>query len=864
MIIRFISLLMILQPAEILAETVFADRFESAASMEWSVVNNQGTLQTRSGNEPGSGVLRVQPSQTYLYLSREFPDVLLAPGMEIEVTFSLRVLETSPDNWAGFRFGLYAPREKSGYYATIGTGSSGGYHLYAAEDELSFFQSSAERLQTGQTGLEGGVQAGSVYHICMRLTGYEEQRISIGLLITDGERSGSVFHSLEQPAASVFSRLLIGCGGISVPFELDDVLVQTRRGATVTDAAREQYALSGKLSSIIPSSSRLDELAAMQRVGLAEGGRMGLGVPVQNRLVWNVLAETESASEIIQKAEQYLNDDWQARTQALFELQKQTDRSLLRTYYDTRHKRLVALTLAECLEDQGRFLPELNAMLSSLASEGTWIFPWSSFSDSSWTDTPQTIDLGSAMLSSDVAIVLYWLNSRLESDVVQQVDLALRRHMLEPMRATLEDGHQLYRFNWHLARNNWNSVCLFGVLSAALAVPLEAEELAVYLGMTELSIQYFLAGYDDDGFYEEGFSYWNYGFSRFLAVHELMRRATGGAVDLLAQPKARIAGSYPLLTRVADGLYAGYGDDVPGGALNEGALAFFLRRCGEPYDEAKLGFDAFSGNNDYLYYPGLFILPLHPADSVRHSLLTQTDPFRQILPSGQLYVFRPGESTVDFGAYVKFGHNGIAHNHNDIGTYGIGFSDGSMPVWDFGKMVYTSETFGKSRYSLAVHSSLGHPVPLVAGTQQGAGRLFSARILSEEFTEAADRVSADMTGAYFCPVLLQLIRTVEYSRMDQGRFTVTDQVQFNTDSTFETALTTFGAVEVLSADTLLITEGQKEMAVKISTGSLPFRIEIAKLPQELLCRKPGTRIGIVLVEPVRKARVQASFVPQCR
>jgi hypothetical protein len=861
MILLVISLLMMLQSTKVLAEIVLEDRFESDSSLEWTVVNNQGSLHIRSGNEPGSGVLQIQPQQTYLHLAREFPEVFLKPGMELEITFSLRVLESPPDNWAGFRFGLYAPQKKTGYYATLGSGESGGYHLYEASDEKSFFQSSAERLQTGHTRLGGGVQTGSVYHICMRLTVYEDLRSSIGLLITAGERAGSVFYSFEQPAAAVFSRLLIGCGGISVPFELDDVLVQTRHGASVMEAAQGKDALSGVLSSIVPSSNRLSEFSAMLCADKAAGTRIGLGVPVENRGVWTALAETEAAPEIIKKAEQFLNDDWQARSQTLFELQKKTDRSLLRTYYDTRHKRLFALTVAECLEDRGRFLPELNAMLSSLASEGTWISPWSSLSDSSWTDTPQTIDLGSAMLSSEVAIALYWLNSRLDPDVVKQLDLALRRHMLEPVRAALEDGHALHRFDWHLFRNNWNSVCLYGVLSAALAVPLEAEERAFYLGMTELSIQYFLAGYEEDGFYGEGFSYWNYGFSRFLAVHELMRRATGGAVDLLAQPKARIAGSYPLLSRVADGIYAGFGDDEPGAALNEGAMSFFLRRCGEPYDVTRLGLEAFGSNNTYLYYSALFVHPLDPADPVRHPLLTQIDRMRQVLPSGQLYVFRPGESSVEFGAYIKFGHNGLPHNHNDIGTYGIGFSDGSMPVYDVGKMVYTSETFGKSRYSLDVHTSFGHPVPLVAGTQQGTGRLFSARILGEEFTEAADRVTADLTGAYLCPALLQLIRTVEYSRMDQGRFTVTDQVHYNADSMFETAITTFGVVEVTSADTLRISEGKKELVVNISAGNEPFRIEITDIPQKLSHRKPGKRIGIVLTEPVREARVSVSFTP---
>lgn len=839
---------------------VFINTFDSPEATEWKIGHGIGTMEIRQSPDMESAALIAKPTQNYLQLVSGFPALHLNPGDEMELHFTIQLLDSPPDNWGGFRFGLYEPKQNTGYFTIIGTGKESNLDFFATQSADPLFSTeTTNRIENSGTGLGHGLQQGTVYQVSMFLSQKAETG-SIGVIISDGEKAGSTLHQTEQPLFQDYGRIVIGTGEITTPFALDNIRIEIHHNLDAKKQNAESDALNGKISSITPSAKRLAELRELLQNNNSAGVCMGLGEPIDNRHVWKQLAQTDAAPEIIREAEQFLKEPWQARDKPLFQAQMKIDRSKTVDFERIRHDRLVTLTLAECLENKGRFLPALNTMLTALASEGTWTAPYDHFASTAWDAPIQPVDLVSSMLAADIANSLYWLHSRLDPTTVEKVDLALQRNMLTPMRAVIEDNFKANRFGWYVTRNNWNAVCLYGVLSAAMAIPLNAEERAFYIGITERSIRYFMAGFEDDGFYEEGFDYWNYGFSRFLVVHELLRRATGGEIDLLAQPKARIIGSYPLLAKVAGNYIAGYSDDNPGGALNENALAFFLRRCGEKYDTTKLGTNAFT-RSPYLYIPALFVHPLNPPDPKHYPMLIRPDPVRQVMRTGQLYIFRPGNSGAAFGAYVKFGNNGGPHNHNDIGTYGIAFPDHSAPVYDPGKMIYTDQTFGGSRYNLEVNTSIGHSVPVVDHHQQGSGELFYARIIKEDFTETADRVTADITKAYACPNLNKLLRSVEYSRKGKGSYTIADEATFNTPAAFETAVTTFGTVEAIGENTLRFTENTQSVDLQIDTDGQPFEIQETLIPQKLACGKQGRRVGIVLTQPVEKARITLRFTP---
>ncbi len=94
---------------------------------------------------------------------------------------------------------------------------------------------------------------------------------------------------------------------------------------------------------------------------------------------------------------------------------------------------------------------------------------------------------------------------------------------------------------------------------------------------------------------------------------------------------------------------------------------------------------------------------------------------------------------------AKGGHNGVPHNHNDIGQF-ILFNNGIPVIVDPGVETYRRETFNEKRYTNWFISSKGHNVPRVNGFLQEDGEEYSARDVV--FNEAAGSFSMDLKNCY--------------------------------------------------------------------------------------------------------------------
>lgn len=66
-----------------------------------------------------------------------------------------------------------------------------------------------------------------------------------------------------------------------------------------------------------------------------------------------------------------------------------------------------------------------------------------------------------------------------------------------------------------------------------------AEDTAVVLARVLPAMDSFLSGYPEDGACTEGYGYWQYGFGFYVYFADLLKTRTGGALDLLAEPKIR-------------------------------------------------------------------------------------------------------------------------------------------------------------------------------------------------------------------------------------------------------------------------------------------------------------------------------------
>jgi hypothetical protein len=241
-------------------------------------------------------------------------------------------------------------------------------------------------------------------------------------------------------------------------------------------------------------------------------------------------------------------------------------------------------------------------------------------------------------------------------------------------------------------------------------------------------------------------------------------------------------------------------------------------------------------------------------------------PVREWFDDVQFLICRPPPNArVKLAATFKGGHNGVNHNHNDLGTFTVAIRDKYL-ICDPGLEIYTPRTFSQHRYQSDLLNSFGHPVPVVAGQLQapakdahraGFGSHAFATVLETAFTAERDRVVLDLTQAYEVASLRYLHRSFVYERTQDGRVEVTDKVAFTQPEIFETALITYANWTLMEDGSLCIFDGDLAIQVSVSSaeGTLDFTHAI------IAESSTPTRLSWRLVQPLQQAVVKLVIRP---
>jgi hypothetical protein len=513
---------------------------------------------------------------------------------------------------------------------------------------------------------------------------------------------------------------------------------------------------------------------------------------------------------------------------------------------------------AEGLTHTGEFIPPLVREIEAILAERTWVLPAHDKDNRNFRGEVVEIDLGAAMRGWSLATAVAWHADQLPAALRERTAAELRRRIIEPFLGVARGAEAAGGMWWFRADNNWNAVCNLGVAGTALAALPSRTERAEIVANVELNLEYYLAGFSPDGYCSEGIGYWNYGFGHFAMGAEMLARATGGLVRLLATEHAvRVAG-YPAGLRILDGVYPAFADmDVrerPSSWFGALAVRQFFPR---PLGMKPWGLKEPDLRSQLLYETALKVflaietegLPPAPAPAVRTG--------HHWFAEAQVYTARgrPG-----FGAAIKGGHNGEHHNHNDVGSYVVALGDRAVLV-DPGLEVYTARTFGPDRYVSKVLNSYGHPVPVVAGRLQSTGKAFAARVVATTFTEAADTLVLDLSGAYEVPALRTLTRTFVLKRGRSPEITVTDEVSYAEPSTFETALVTFEPWKEVRKGRLQVGADPNVLRVEIAVDGAEWTLRSEVIDEALPANRKPTRLGVSLTSPVTSAKVRVRVIP---
>ncbi|WP_192579263.1 heparinase II/III family protein [Dyadobacter aurulentus] len=591
---------------------------------------------------------------------------------------------------------------------------------------------------------------------------------------------------------------------------------------------------------------RVSEIAAM----LPDTPR-GFGETYKNRKAWDELANSGRFEKVKREAKAYLDKPFppfdETRYMRMF---THGDSQAGKDLMGERLRWLIKLTWAECLENKGTYMLKIEEVLAGLLTQKTWVNPRNFLE----RNHQSLVELACAQYAQNIAQAMYLLDDKLNAKTREQINLTIRKRMFEPILATIDGKNADH--GWLKSTNNWNAVCLSGIAGTALTILPGKKERAQFVAIAERYHQNFVAGFLSDGYCTEGISYYNYGFGRFVSLREIVFVATKGKLDFFDTPKmARIA-AFPIHSEIINDTYPAIADCKSGIKPSRNIVWYAAKNLGIDagrYDQTKSEPTTLDLVADVMYeFPNTASAKTGGSKAGEYAA-----PLRSYFDAAGILTVRPGDRG-GLGAALKGGRNNEHHNHNDVGSYTIA-AGSELIMGDPGAIPYTAKTFSDERYTYKSLGSYGHPVPLVAGTQQRTGREAHAEIVSTKFSNEKDVMLMDLTSAYEVPGLQSLKREFTYLRGKNNELNVSDEIVFDTPQRFETPIVTRSTWEKNGENRILLTNGKEKIQVTIDTNGIPYDIENEEISEEK--GEPYTRLAVRLKAPVRTATVSIRYAP---
>ena len=439
-------------------------------------------------------------------------------------------------------------------------------------------------------------------------------------------------------------------------------------------------------------------------------------------------------------------------------------------------------------------LDYLQDLLWAYCDQQTWVMA---------AHEMRRIDLGSAALTATFAEILHVLGDRIEKEVVDRVSSDVDRRTFQVF------SEYQHLDDWETVRMNWNHVCNGEIIRAALY---QVEKPAHLARLTHAAIQnltYALDGFASDGECEEGPGYWGYGFGHYLFVAEALYQKTNGIIDLFQGDRIDAICRYPLAAHIKNHLRSTFADS------SHGYIPFRAAMIINAHKDLPELYELCESNRDKSLKLG------NPHELAMYKGQKQTkkpDPKDYFLPGLGQVKLRSKTGTKSLTLMAIAGHNGVPHNHNDIGSFILHKGD-TLWLTDPGGPVYNRKTFGPKRYDIIFCNSRGHSVPVANGQLQQPGSKFRGTIkVSNLNGDGSKQAVVDTPRAYAKGTVESLIRSFVLDP-DANRLTITDKYAFaRGPRAVEEAFITFENVTI-GRGGRSVQIGPKGKGVMISTAS---------------------------------------------
>lgn len=445
-------------------------------------------------------------------------------------------------------------------------------------------------------------------------------------------------------------------------------------------------------------------------------------------------------------AEEALTYEWPPIKATDFMAFKQNgDRKIMEDIHFARRRALTALAIGECIENKGRFLPQLVNGIFSTCEESYWGLSAHWFHEVGNIPTPAEpyIDLFVGETAEHLSMIYHLLYEPLRAfcpEILSRIEHELDARVKTPYLAHMD-------FWWMLGFrpertyrtvNNWNPWILSNVLTVFLLEERNPERLRRGVKKVLTELQTYYDSIPADGGCDEGPSYWGHAGGSLFENLYLLKKATDGQIDFFQDEKVKRIASYLQKVHVDGAYFVNFADaHATPMYAHIGLLYGFARETGQV---SLMNMAATIAQADTAERTGFHYASRRT--TIRRTLLDaefwkEMAEYKitgdmhgtlEYLPNLQVAALRRGTLLL----CAKGGHNHESHNHNDVGSFVL--YDGGRPVLvDPGIGVYTKFTFGSYRYDYIpwVHSRR-HNLPVVNGVRQAYGEAYRASAFSAD------------------------------------------------------------------------------------------------------------------------------------
>ncbi|WP_199270197.1 hypothetical protein [Algibacter sp. L3A6] len=577
---------------------------------------------------------------------------------------------------------------------------------------------------------------------------------------------------------------------------------------------------------------------------------------ISDRTFWNEVAQTESGKTYLKKALSFLDETPEVpiSDEIYRRANKEGNRAIYKPrYYDTMI-RLEHFILAECLENKGRFVPQIKTYLRAIMDMKSWLHPNHDDRNNSVLEGKRvSIDLGARRFGSVLTVAEILLEDQLpqelRGEIKAQLQYRITDNYLQSCKVPDKNNH------WIDGKSNWNAVCTSGAVFTSIANAIDGDERIGAIGSAINSMKHYISGFGADGYCSEGVGYWRYGFGHYLYLAEILFDYTDGEINLFEghdPDKLNRVADFPENFHIQNEKFAPFADGSSIVKNNEGNFAYVL--AAKQYGARK----PIENILDQAVEQLIFWKNLEDF-TTRNT--TNTEPFE--VPNHSYFndfgmVISRGKQNTPFSVAVKAGHNKENHNHSDVGTYILVLGE-DLISGDIGAPSYRAGSFSPTNKA---RSSWGHPVPRINNTLQSNGRQFEGKITETKLTASEDKVVMDISAAYELAVLESLSRIMVNDKSGAGAITIQDDFKTSKPVIFGTAITTFSKYEIVDANTIILTGKNQKIKVEIKSRGGKVVINPEPVPVEHLREGKGAfRIGIDFEKPLASGSITMKYAP---